>query len=360
MLDRGSGTGTAPASRRRVALAGHGLLLVGSGLVVHLLYPQIVRVLGQAPQLSRITWWWFPLMLLAETASFAAVWALARISLPRLSWFAAATSQLASNAASRAVPGGAVVGGAAYYRMLQRAGVDPSGATAALTANSLASNLVLFTLPVAAAGFLAIAARVPRSLEVAAAGGAVLFVLLLAAGALAVRFDGPLRWFGRVAGRSVGVLARLLHRQWHIDPGVMLRERDEIVAAVRPHWRRALTLAAANWLFDYAVLVFALAAVGAEPRLSFVLLAYSGAQVLALIPLTPGGLGFVEAGLAGILPLGGVPVADGLVAVLAYRIFSFWLPIPAGGIAYLSARHRYGQKPASATGVGAEPPGPRA
>ena len=34
---------------------------------------------------------------------------------------------------------------------------------------------------------------------------------------------------------------------------------------------------------------------------SLVLIAYSAAEVLALIPLTPGGLGFVEAGLVGTL-----------------------------------------------------------
>lgn len=349
MLGRGRATRTGGSGRHWGPLIWQGILLIGGGLVVYLLYPQIVGVLAEAPHLSRIAWWWFPVMLLAETGSFAAVWALARISLPGLSWFGAATSQLAANAASRAVPGGAVVGSAVYYRMLRRSGVDPSGATTALTANSLASNLVLFTLPVGAAGFLAIAARVPQSLEIAAVGGAVLSVLLLASGVLAVRFDAPLRWFGRAVSGLVVFLGRLFRRSWHFDAGTMLRQRDEIVTAVRPRWRRALVLAAANWLLDYAVLVFALAAVGAEPRLSFVLLAYSGAQVLSLIPLTPGGLGFVEAGLAGILPLGGVPAANSLLAILAYRIFSFWLPIPAGGAAYLISRRRYrDQAPAEA------------
>ena len=352
MPDRKAGPRTRPSVGYWRPLVKHGLLLIGGGLVVYLLYPQIVGVLGQAPRLSRITWWWFPLMLLAETASFAAVWALARISLPRLSWFAPATSQLAANAASRLVPGGAVVGGTVYFRMLQRAGIDSSGAAAALTANSLVSSLVLFALPVGAAGFLAMAARVPKSLAVAVAGGAILFVIVFAAGALAVRFDAPLRLFGRVADGLARALARLFHRKWHVDTERLIRERNEVVTAVRPHWRRALALAAANWLLDYLVLVFALAAVGGEPRLSFVLLAYSGAQVLALIPLTPGGLGFVEAGLAGILPLSGVPATDALLAILAYRIFSFWLPIPAGGIAYLGARRHYREEPGSGADLG--------
>jgi len=58
------------------------------------------------------------------------------------------------------------------------------------------------------------------------------------------------------------------------------------------------TLAAVgNTGFDHLALLCALRAVGATPRPSLVVLAYAASELLALIPLTPGGLGFVEAGL---------------------------------------------------------------
>jgi uncharacterized protein (TIRG00374 family) len=79
---------------------------------------------------------------------------------------------------------------------------------------------------------------------------------------------------------------------------------------------------------------------GARPRLSLVLLAYTAAAVLTMIPLTPGGLGFVEAGLAATLTAAGIPAGNALLATLAYRLFSFWLPLPAGAVAYLLARRR--------------------
>jgi uncharacterized protein (TIRG00374 family) len=60
-----------------------------------------------------------------------------------------------------------------------------------------------------------------------------------------------------------------------------------------------------------------------------------------LIPLTPGGLGFVDAGLVGTLTLAGVAPQDALLATLTYRLVSYWLPIPAGGVAYLAFRRRY-------------------
>jgi len=73
-----------------------------------------------------------------------------------------------------------------------------------------------------------------------------------------------------------------------------------------------------------------------------VLLAFCVAQILALVPFTPGGLGFVEAGLTGTLVLAGVSADDALVASLAYRLASYWLPIPVGGGAWLVYRRRYG------------------
>ena len=90
-------------------------------------------------------------MLALEAASFAAAWGLARLAVPGLTLAGGRHRQLAANAASRAVPGGVVVGGAVYFRLLRRSGVEPAGAAAALTANSLISNMVLFALPAAGA-----------------------------------------------------------------------------------------------------------------------------------------------------------------------------------------------------------------
>ena len=90
----------------------------------------------------------------------------------------------------------------------------------------------------------------------------------------------------------------------------------------------ALVAAVGRWAFDYLALLAALRAVGAEPDPSLVLLAYVAAQLLGTIPLTPGGLGFVEAGLTGLLRAAGVDGGDAIVATLAYRLVSFWLPLP--------------------------------
>ena len=120
-------------------------------------------------------------------------------------------------------------------------------------------------------------------------------------------------------------------------------QRDTVADAFAGHWVRALAFAAANRMLDYAALVASLYAVGARARPSMVLLAYVIALGLALIPITPGGLGFVEAGLTTILVLAGVSTDQAVLGTLLYRLISFWLPIPIGALAWAGWRlHSHG------------------
>ncbi len=114
----------------------------------------------------------------------------------------------------------------------------------------------------------------------------------------------------------------------------VVAQRDVVAAAFAGRWGRSLGYAAANRMLDYAALVASLYAVGARARPSMVLLAYVISLGLALVPITPGGLGFVEAGLTTILVLAGVGSDQAVLATLLYRLVSYWLPIPVGAFAY--------------------------
>jgi hypothetical protein len=70
------------------------------------------------------------------------------------------------------------------------------------------------------------------------------------------------------------------------------------------------------------------------------LVAYGLANVLAAIPVTPGGLGVVEGVLIPTLVGFGVPHSQAILAVLAYRLVNFWIPIPIGGASYASLQFR--------------------
>ena len=75
------------------------------------------------------------------------------------------------------------------------------------------------------------------------------------------------------------------------------------------------------------------------------LLAFCAAQVLAQIPVTPGGLGFVEAGLTAMLTLAGVGAGAAVLATFAYRLFAYWLPLPLGLVGFALHKRRYAAAP---------------
>jgi hypothetical protein len=320
------------------------VLLLGAG-ALYGLAPELVAVWSQTPRLASVSWLWFLAMALCEAGSLVAVWALARVALPRLSWFTAGTAQLASNAVSRTVPGGAPVGGALYYRMLAGAGIDTAAAGTMLAATSILSTGTLFAVPGLAVLASLVGVSIPPGLASVAWAGAGLFLLLFLAGVVAIFTDRPLAGAVRSVARGA---RRLPGGRGRTDPEVAVRRalhaRDVVARDLGGRWPAALASSAANWGLDFLALAAAVAAVGARPRLSLLLLAYALAAVLAMLPITPGGLGFVEAGLTATLTVAGMSAADALLATLAYRIVSFWLPIPAGLVAYLLYRRRFGGK----------------
>ncbi|WP_334143673.1 lysylphosphatidylglycerol synthase transmembrane domain-containing protein [Rhabdothermincola sp.] len=323
------------------------VLLVVSATVLYGLLPRVLAVFAQAPRLLELNPLWFVAVLGFEIASFTCVWWLTRIAVPGVSWFVAATSQLVANAVSRIVPGGPAIGTAIGWRMLSVSGVDRTQAGAAIAATSFISNGVLFALPLVAVLGSIFGAPVPRSLALVAWGGALVFVVLFGAAFLVVRFDRPLKLAGTVIERVGHWIYLRVGRPNPPTAAGLIRQRDLVVSALGSRWEQALAAAVGNWLFDYLALVAALYAVGASPHLSLVLLAYGAGAVLGMIPITPGGLGFVEAGLTATLALAGIGGEQALLATLAYRVASYWLPLPAGLGAWIAFRHRYGTPPAT-------------
>jgi uncharacterized membrane protein YbhN (UPF0104 family) len=159
----------------------------------------------------------------------------------------------------------------------------------------------------------------------------VVAVALILLGLALLHWDGLVTAVGLGAGAVVHVVRRRVSPTRVAE--VLLAERDQVAAAFDGRWLRALAAAAGNRMLDYATLVAALYAVGANVRPSLVLLAYVVSLALGMIPITPGGLGFVETGLTTLLVLAGASTDQAVVGTLLYRLASFWLPIPLGALA---------------------------
>jgi uncharacterized protein (TIRG00374 family) len=338
----GAETSGVPKSATWKRAARTAVLLAISAVSLYVLLPSLVAVASSWRSLKHVDWRFAALVLLCEAASWVSLWWLDRIALRTQAWFPVATAQLSGNAAGRLLPGGGATATAVTVSMLGRAGIDTGQATAAFATSALLQLSTTLALPVFALPAILGGAPVNHDLATAAYLGIAVLVGLLAAGVAAFLYDEPLELAGRA---TQWVLNHTIRRKRPVTglPQQFLAARDFIRSTLGKRWRAALLAAVGNTGFDYLALLCALRAVGAAPRPSLVVLAYTAAQLLALIPLTPGGLGFVEAGLVGTLTLAGVPAHNAVTATLLYRLAEYWVPLASGGPAYILFRRRYGE-----------------
>ena len=317
------------------------VLLVLGAAVLYGLLPHLLDLWGQVPALGSVGVVALVAIVVLQAASWWCSAELDRAVLPQASRFLALTAALAANAIRVVPAAGTALGVRLSYEMWSSAGVDAGAAAGAAAATTIVSIATTAVVPIITLGFALLGAAVPAGLASVAFGGAGLFVALFGAGALLIGTDRPLRGPTRFVERA----ARRLGAR--VTAAGIERQRDQLREVLAARWPRALGASAASLTFDYLSLVAALVALDAKPHLSLVLLAFAGAKLLSAVPITPGGLGIVEAGLTGTLVLAGIPAHDALLATLAYRLASYWLMLPVGLAAWLAYRRRYGPIPSS-------------
>ena len=225
--------------------------------------------------------------------------------------------------------------------MLSTSGIDPAKTTAGLSAASLLAVGGLLGLPILALPAILGGTQVSRGLVHTAILGIVAFALFALGGVVLLTSDRPLEEVGKAAQWLWNHRPGHHQRATNVVTG-LLHQRDAIRSVLGRHLRQAVVLIVGRLAFDYLSLLSALRATGARPHPSLVLLAYAATGIIALLPLTPGGLGIVEGSLSGLLVLAGVSGSDAVVATLAYRLASYWLPTFAGVVALLLFRRRFG------------------
>jgi uncharacterized protein (TIRG00374 family) len=140
-------------------------------------------------------------------------------------------------------------------------------------------------------------------------------------------------------------LEKLVHRRGRI--GRWAARAATAPAAVGSGVRTALALvrqrrpgllgAVAYWGFDIAVLGLSFKAFNQSMPAAVLVMGYFLGTLGSLLPL-PGGIGGIEGGMIGAFVAFGIPAGSTIVAVLAYRAISFWLPTIPGIIGYLKLR----------------------
>jgi putative heme transporter len=223
-----------------------------------------------------------------------------RVLLPQLSWLGALGFTQASTALTAVLPGGAPLGMAVSFGLLKRlrVGSGPAGFAVALT--GIWSQGLILVYPLAGAVLVLGSGRLSgATLAIALASGG-------AAAAIAVLV---------VAGFRSPRLARRLGERF-VDL------RNEQLGSLRRRWPALTAATIANHLSAYVVFELSIRAVGlsvAQLPLTETFLAWAIGRVITSLPLTPGGVGFVELGLIGTLVGFGGDNAHVVAAVLLYR-----------------------------------------
>ncbi len=321
-----------PRSLRRVAV-----VLVLLLVVEYLVLPQVAGARKSWDLLASVRVPYLLAGVLLEAAAILAYAKLTQAVLPadgRPGLVTVLRVNLSTLAASHIVPGGAAAGAGLGFRLLTEAGVRGTDAGFALATQGLGSAMVLNALL-----WLGLMVSIPRRgfnplYGTAAIVGALLIVgFALAVVSLTRGEERTSRIVSRVAGRLPLVdgdgLARVLAR---------VAERLRVLGRDRRLLARASLWASANWLLDAASLWVFVAAFGFRVDIDALIVAFGLANVLAAIPVTPGGLGVVEAVLTSALVGFGSPRGTAVLGVVLYRLVNFWLPIPVGGLAYLSLK----------------------
>ena len=317
------------------------LLIVAAGAALYLLIPRIGGLQHNIAALRHAHLWLMLVAVLVEAASLGAYIVLYRVVIRaqghQVSMLAAGQGIMAGFLISHLVPGGSAAGTVANVRTMQREGIGARVTGVAVTLTAIVSGIALVIVFLAGVVYSLLKGSLPAAYVVTAAiaipllGGIVGTVFLFA--------------FKRdVAATVVHAVGRAVHRVRHsVDPDALARAAVEAADEARAvlggrRFRVALAYALANWLLDVLVLYLFFLAVGHHQHFGALLVAYSVANLVSVIPITPSGLGVMEATLVAISVGFGAPRSAAVVAVLGYRLVNFWLPLPVGLAAYVRAR----------------------
>ncbi len=335
---RPAASATSATSTRRSAVR-----LIGGVLVVAI----GVAVIGALPRVAGTSWGdigsitasihpgWWTLLAVVWAAGIVLHSLVLTSSMTGLSTRRALSLNLAGSALANAIP----LGGPASVGLTTAMARSWGFGSVVWTAFLAVSNVWNFAAR-AALGFGGITVwalvdpNSPYS-RVLGLGGLVGTVLVMAMLALSAR-NSAMGWLGRAVGRAADRADRWRRRPDRAArdrlPAWILRVRRVGVEVITRRWR-SLTMGVLGYLALLCLLLdLCLRALHSPLPLLAIVAAVGVERLLSLIPFSPGGAGFTESGVATVLILSGSGAAVAVSAALIYRLFTFALEIPVGGV----------------------------
>ena len=254
-------------------------------------------------------------------------------ALPTLTHRRALALSLSGSAVANVLPLGGAAGMALNYRMIRGWGFGRSQFASYTVVTNVWDVLAKLALPLLVLPLVLVGlGPIPGHLVIGGTAAVAALSVVLGVLISALRSDAGAARVGRALDRSTNwVLSRCGSTRRMSFVPFLITTAAECRDVIAQRWHR---LSLGMLLYTGALLALlgaCLTLTGAGVAPAVVLVGFTFERLLTLIPITPGGAGVVEVGLAGtLLLLGGNPA--GVVAgVLLYRLLTFALEIPVGG-----------------------------
>ena len=321
-------------------------------LIIHFAFPALAGVRKSLDVVKDANVWWIAVAIVFSFLMQGMYIVVFRYSVggtegeaeSKLGWRESYEVTMASQAASVLVTAAGAGGIALFLWVLARAGFSKTEAVARTIA-FLAFHYVIYLGAIVIFGFGLYFGVLPGAAPVSL----TLIPALVCLGLLAV--------VGLAALSPAVVESRVQRMSEHEGREGRLARRlltvPAAIAAGATHARslfgdggwggRIMAAAILYWVFNIATLVACFEAFGVHPEISGLVQAFFIGSAANLLPLLPGGVGSVEAGLIGALLAFDQPGAQVVVAVLTFRLVGYWLPTIPQAVAYFQLNRTLAQ-----------------
>lgn len=247
-------------------------------------------------------------------------------SVPGLSY---PNSQIVNESAftvSNGVPAGGALGLGLQYAQLTSYGATPTAATAGITATGVWSTFITLALPVMGVIALAVSGEGAGQYVTSGLVGIAILLGMIIVFALILRSEALARKVGGWADAAAGWVLHRFKPDMHLDlTSGIVKLRTDIVDLVKRRWAAITGAQLAVSLSSFLILLVAFRGVETSSHISSwsVFAAFAISQLGLMIPVTPGGLGTVDAAMIGLLVSFGASQGDATAADLLWRAVSY-------------------------------------
>jgi putative heme transporter len=304
---------------------------------------------GSAWAVVRMLSWAQVALLVAVTAvNVVTLWSQLVASLPGLTLGQAAVNNQTAISMANTVPGGGVVAIGVACLMLRSWGFSSGSIALSIMLTGVWNTFLRLVMPILAVAVLAASGTATGALLLPALIGLAATTTAVALAGLVLCKNALARQIGGKLGAAVSWLRRLVHKPpvtgW-ADAGLRFRHQSTDLVARR--WPALTITTAVSHLSLYLVFLLTIRLVGitgAGVSSAEVLGIFALGRLLSVAPITPGGLGVVELTyIAGLVLAGGDQIrAQAVAAALLFRLLTYGLQIPLGGITYLIWQRKTG------------------